>query len=118
MTFYFVTKGGKTMIINENYKIESDTLNITLYYRQKTKSGAEKWRELAYFSTPHNALNWLVNREVKGTGMKELETVCRKIDELTALINSLKGLPELRSPAPRITKDKTRENVRAQRVTA
>lgn len=89
------------MVINEKYKIESDALNVTLYYRQKPREGnnVENWRPLAYFSNPRLALEYLVLNEIMGDGFIDLETVCKKIDELNGLINTLKGLPELQRTA-------------------
>ena len=96
------------MIINEQYKIESDSLNITLFQKRSgKKSGKERWDSIAYFSNPHNALNYLVNLEVMGTGMADLETVVKKIDELEKMINRLQGLPEVsRGSAENSTKQR------------
>lgn len=84
------------MIINEQYKIESDYLNITLFKKRSAKkSGKERWDSIAYFSHPQTALEYLVELEVMGTGMKDFQTVISKIDELNKLINQLNGLPEV-----------------------
>ncbi len=84
------------MLINEKYKIESDTLNVTLFKREKKRDGSGyNWRGIAFFSTPKNALKFLVNEKITGTGMPDFETVCKKIDELNKLINDLEGMPEL-----------------------
>ena len=82
------------MIINANWKIESDELNTKILKRHKVaakngKPASEYWSTEGYFSTPKNALNWLVNNEVMGTGMADLETVVAKIDELR---NDIEGL--------------------------
>lgn len=74
------------MRINENYNIESDNLNVTVFFRA---TGKKTWMPIGYFSNPRNALNFLVNNEIMGNGMKDLETVCQKIDALTRLVNSL-----------------------------
>ena len=92
------------MNIGKDHKIESDSLNVTLFERrtvQKVKSnsvrkvGEEYWVPIAYFSGPHSALNYLVNHKVKKTGLKDLETVVEELDKIYKLIRSLKGLPEL-----------------------
>jgi hypothetical protein len=103
------------MIINENYKIESDTLNVTLFYRT---TGKKNWLPIGYFSNPHNALDFMVKNEIMGDGLTDFETVCQKIDELTRLINSLRGLPDIVQCLPRPAKDKTGGKHRAQVVTA
>ncbi len=83
------------MIINKNYKIESDELNVTLFKRstrgEKAKNpGAECWTPIAFYSTPENALKGLIDLEIKGTGMIDLEKVVEKINELKADIRGLK----------------------------
>lgn len=84
------------MQINEKYKIESDPLNITLYYKQDAREAGKggRWKPLGYFATPQNALKFLVDNEIMGTGMEELKSVVEKIDELKAMIDGLKGLPQ------------------------
>ena len=97
------------MLIGEKYKIESDTLNVTLFEkrfitgtgrgRPTTKEVGEMyWNPLAYFSSPHNALQYLVKNEIMGDGMSDFQTVCRKLDELTRLINTLRGMSEIGRP--------------------
>jgi hypothetical protein len=93
------------MDINENWKIESDELNITLYHRN---TGNKSWRAIAYFSNPQDALDSLVHREIMGDGMKDIKTVVEKINDLEKLIRTIKGLPDLLESAPRITKQKSR----------
>ena len=103
------------MQISENYKIESDVLNVTLFYR---KAGKKNWIAIGYFSNPHNALDYMVEREIMGTGMADLKTVVRKIEALEGSITSLKGLPDIVQCLPSIAKDKTGGKHRAQVVTA
>ena len=84
------------MKIGKNYKVESDSMNVTLYKKEMTrKTGTIRWRAIAFFSTPQNALDFLVDLEVKETGMKDRAAVVRKQSQLYELINSLKGLLEL-----------------------
>jgi hypothetical protein len=89
------------MLIGDKYKVESDTLNVTLYYKQKPRksSEVERWRPFAYFSSPKCALKHLINLEVMETGLTDLKSVVEKIDELYRLVDTLKGLPELQRPA-------------------
>jgi len=44
--------------------------------------GGTYWRPYGYYSTVANALQGLVDVEVKQAGMRDLETVVKKIDEL------------------------------------
>ena len=92
------------MIINENYKIESDTLNFTLY--QKTRSrriGKEYWAVKGYYSSAKNALKALVDKEIMGDGFKDLESVVKKIDELKTTIDQLPTLSQ-NPPSPHTAK--------------
>ncbi len=70
------------MIINKKWYLTSDELNVKIY---KVGTVAAK----GHFSTPKAALRWLVNNEILGTGMADLETVVAKIDELR---NDIEGM--------------------------
>ena len=71
------------MLIGDRYKIESDSLNITLYRKGTSKvNGNNYWRPISYFSTVGNALEGLVDLEVAETGLKDLRTVVEKQKEL------------------------------------
>lgn len=77
------------MQINENIKVEAiDGRNICIFKKQSVE-GEEKWKRLGYYSTPQGALKGLVNREIIGTGLKDFESVCNRIDELYKHIDSL-----------------------------
>lgn len=77
------------MQINENIKIEAiDNRNICIFKKQSVE-GEEKWKRLGYYSTPQGALKGLVNKEIIGTGLKDFESVCSKINELYKYIDSL-----------------------------
>ena len=82
------------MKINSDYKIESDSMNIILL--EKNKGVSKKTGELAigykpigYFATPANALKFLVDHEIRGTGFKDLKTVTDKQKELYTLIGNM-----------------------------
>jgi hypothetical protein len=79
--------------INRNYKIESDSLNFILSRREVSKNSPDKecWRTVGYYSTCENALKDLVDMEIKGTGLKDFETVVLKIQGIKELIDSLRG---------------------------
>ena len=81
----------KMMKIGSKYKIESDKLNITLLERKVSKKTRKTyWHPIAYFGTLCNALKGLVDLELNKTELKDLETVCKKQDELYKLIEGLK----------------------------
>lgn len=77
------------MEISKDIKIEAvDSRNICILKRTNTE-GEETWKRLGYYSTPQGALRGLVNKEVIGTGLKDFEAVCSKIEEIYKYINSL-----------------------------
>mgnify|MGYP001562946058 FL=1 len=79
------------MNISEKYKIESDDMNVVVYKKQKPrKPGArESWRPLGYLSSFQQALKFLVDNEINGTGLTDFKTVVAKQQELYDLINTL-----------------------------
>jgi hypothetical protein len=79
------------MIINENYKVETDSLNCTLFFRA---DGKKNWIPVGYYSDPHYCLEKLVKLEINGTGLPDFKTICKKIDKLTAFIKTIKVLPD------------------------
>lgn len=101
------------MLINENWKIESDEWNCTLYHRN---TGAKEWRAISYYGDPRECLERMAKFEIFGTGFKDFETVCKKIDELNALVKTIKTLPALLESAPAITKVKKSAGHRADAV--
>jgi hypothetical protein len=91
---------GKPLLIGDKYKIKSDELNVTLFLKRritgtsrlkpsKKAIGEEYWTPIAYFATPKNALDYLVDNEVMGTGMTDLKTIVTKLEDLHTLIKGL-----------------------------
>lgn len=82
------------MMINENYKVESDDLNVIVSKRMigKDREGNERitWKNIAFCPTVESALKYIAKKEILGTGLKDLETVNKKIDELYKYIENLK----------------------------
>lgn len=77
------------MQINEDIKVEAvDDRNICILKRMIVK-GKEQWKRLGYYSTPQGALKGLVISEITGTGLKDFNEVCNKINELFKLIDGL-----------------------------
>ena len=88
------------MLIGEIYKIESDSLNFILYKSRIIKGekgkhsahiGETDWDVVGYFSNVKNALKYLVDHDIRGTGLADIETVSAKIDQLYNLIQNLKA---------------------------
>lgn len=101
---------GLEFIINENYKIGSDKYNIILYERKlitgtqrnpnrasKGQIGDTRWKSIGYYSSSKSALCGMVDHEIMKTGLKDIQTVLDKIDELEKVIEglSLRGAPQL-----------------------
>jgi hypothetical protein len=79
------------MLVGDKYKVESDSLNITLFQKGTSKnSGKVYWQPIAYFSCFENALDHLVDLEVMKTELKDYQSVVEKQKELYQLIKSLK----------------------------
>ncbi len=79
------------MLISDKYKIESDSLNVTLYQKGTSKTnGNIYWRPIAYFSNVTNALDHTVDLEVAETGLKDFRAVVEKQKEIYQLIKSLR----------------------------
>ena len=89
------------MLIGDKYKVEVDKegLNIVFYEKHIARSGREVWRAKGFFNTAKGALDFLIDQEVNRTGLKDLETVIRKVDELHNLIAALPNsqLPALKT---------------------
>lgn len=80
------------MKIGRNWLIESDNLIITLAKKKhrKSKDGTEydDWETIGYFARIGDALEYLITQGVRDTHLKDLKTVCAKIDELEKMIQT------------------------------
>ncbi|KOF57838.1 MULTISPECIES: hypothetical protein [Clostridium] len=77
------------MKISNDIKIEAvDDRNICILKKMVVK-GEEQWKRLGYYTTPQGALKGMVNDEIIGTGLKDFQVVCNKIDELYKIIDGL-----------------------------
>jgi len=77
------------MLIGDNWKVESDELNITLCKKGiNKKTGEDYWRAHSYYSSISNALKGIIDLGIRDTGLEDLETVLQKIEELKNLIPS------------------------------
>ena len=79
--------------VGTNFAVGANSMNVIVYERRIGKTGKNAgkvmWKESAYFATVHGALNYLVELHVRETKLKDVKTVCLKIDELTNLIKTL-----------------------------
>lgn len=75
-------------MIIDKYAIESDALNVTVYELSIVKDkdsknfGKEVKKAVGYLTTIDQAFKFLIDREVKGTGMEDFNTIMNKIAEL------------------------------------
>lgn len=80
------------MFINKKFKIESDDLNVILFSRSVAKIGKhigeDVWTAEGYFANIKEVLKFLVDNNIKGTGLKDLRTVLKEQEKLYALINT------------------------------
>ena len=81
------------MMINNDYRIESDELNVILSRRMvgKDREGNERitWKNIGFFPTIKDTLQYLAKREILGTGLKDVETINKKIQDLYSYIENL-----------------------------
>lgn len=72
------------------YFIESDSLQITLLerYKAKDKEGYG-FRKIGYFTTFEGLMRKLLDLNIKETGLEDLKSVLKAIDEVKAIINNL-----------------------------
>ena len=72
------------MKIGKDYKIESDELNVKLIKRSTALKGKDKgkdvWNVIGFFQTAKGALDVMVDRRIKGTGMDKYESVVYEIE--------------------------------------
>ena len=80
------------------YKITSDSMNIILQEKQHNKKrNFDYWESIAFFSTPKNALDYIIDKEIKESWVDDLKLIVKKIDKLEKSIDGLnnKHLPEI-----------------------
>jgi hypothetical protein len=79
--------------VNDKYKIESDELNVTLYEKYISEKGKNKgkelWKPVSYHGNVEMALKSLVDKEINGTGLKDIQAVVTKVQELKKLISEV-----------------------------
>ena len=91
------------MIINKNWKIETDSLNLTLLklrvVQDGKNKGLEQWDADAYFAPTKegfkSAIKRLADQEVAATELKDINVVLKKQEELYTLIEKMEVNNEL-----------------------
>jgi hypothetical protein len=90
------------------YKLSSDPLNIILQEKRTvTGTGKKKptvrkvgdvfWSNIAYFSTPENALKYVIQKEIKESWVDDLKELVKEVSKLEKMIDGLsfKSLPQI-----------------------
>ena len=82
------------MKLNDKYKIvATDERNVTIQEKVITEKedGSTKtsWKVIGYYRDVNQALKGVVKKEINGTGLKKLETICEKINELYEYIDEV-----------------------------
>lgn len=84
------------MIINDKYSLESvDTLNVVLYEHGTVKDkesknfGKKTKTPVGYFPNVEKALNFLVDKEINGTGLKNLKLIVATIKEVKEIVKGV-----------------------------
>ncbi len=87
------------LLIGKHFRIVSDERNVTLEELHIARAGPrtkvvgrENWKPIRYYSNLKNALDGLIDLEINRTGMKSLEMIVAKIEELRRAI--LQGLAD------------------------
>ena len=74
------------MKLNEKYLIEADKLNVTVYEVSVAKDGMKAGepikKAVGYLTTVEQAYKFVIDREIKGSGMTDFEIIMSKINEL------------------------------------
>ncbi|MGL4452263.1 MAG: hypothetical protein ACRCTZ_13860 [Sarcina sp.] len=88
------------IIINDNYAIDSDELNIILMKRYEKKRDKDEngdligeieygWRQQGYYPSFESALNSMVRKEIMGNGLEDLRTIIDKLNDIEKTIKKL-----------------------------
>lgn len=89
------------IIINDNYAIDSDELNIILLKRYEKKRDKDEngdfigdieyaYKQQGYYPSFESALNSMVRKEIMGEGLEDLKTIIDKLNGIEKTIKKLK----------------------------
>ncbi len=81
------------LMIGSKWKVAADDMNIMVMRKRQTKDGSIRWDVEGYFATPAGAFDFLVEQNVRDTGLKDLKTVVDTIAELKKdILEALKAV--------------------------
>lgn len=73
------------MKINDQYDLEIDGIGTyILKYHYTSKVNTPATKDVGYYGTPHQALSGCLKHGIIATDLKDLQTVCDKLDKLNA----------------------------------
>lgn len=74
--------------LGEKYRFTSDSMGITFQEKTFVKDKAPTWFNVSYHPSLKMGLKYLVQKEINETGLRDIETISNKIEELNEYINS------------------------------
>jgi len=78
----------KGLPLGDKYRFTSDSLGITLQEKRFVKDKGPVWFNVSYHPSLKMGLKWLVQKEINGTGLKDIQTISDRIEKLNEYINS------------------------------
>lgn len=79
---YKITGDNMDVTLTEEYEIKEDSKAYLAGDTTARKKGDKVYNNPKFFANVKQALRWIVNKDVNTTGLEDLETVVKKIDEL------------------------------------
>ena len=96
----------KEIEVMNKYRLSADPMNIIVQEktiitgkrgRATTRIGEENWNNIAFFSNPKNALDYVIEKEIRECWVDDLKEVVKSMDKLHKAIQGIKLdlLPQL-----------------------
>ncbi len=70
------------LLVGSRWKVVADGLDVIVLRKRVTKNENIRWDPQGYFATPAGAFNFLVEQNIRDTGLKDLKTVVDVMAEL------------------------------------
>ena len=90
------------------YRLSADSMNIILQEKQTiTGTGKKKptirkvgdtyWSNIAFFSNPGNALNYIIEKEIRELWVEDLKEVVKRVTKLEKMVEGIPAnlLPQI-----------------------
>jgi len=98
----------KEVEVMNKYRLSADSMNIILQEKQTiTGTGKKKptirqvgdtyWSNIAFFSNPKNALNYIIEKEIRELWVEDLKEVVKRINKLEKMVEGIPAnlLPQI-----------------------